>query len=207
MDGDMMVLVADNHVLICSSSLHEKTFTDYLNKLLIDAGFLVEDEILLTRVADIDKTKLLAQGIKEVHLNSSLFEASIDHAKRKAVSRKIVGGVMDELMAIFEKDKNLSEIMDEENLSAEVVFKFDSRKKGGEVAKARLQKLAEVAAADDDESAVFITMNGNKIRGSDVSLKKAVNIKLQGKSVFYDDAFKELRTYYLELDGEGLLEV
>lgn len=207
MDGDMMALISADHVIICSSSLHEARLHTYLTNLFEKAKLPDESRVFsLMRTADVSVLKTLQkEGIKEISFESSIYEATIDHVKRKSTAKKIEGALWDEIKAAFSKDKNLKDVLNEENISAEVIISFDARKKG-DIGPRRLDFLGKKLVEEGDSEFEIITREGNTIRGDQMSLKKRVRLPKYGKTVAHGAAFDELGQYFLELKATGFTE-
>lgn len=208
MDGDIMVLVAGNHVLLCATNLHEKRAERYMTGIIEAAGLPRKAaNFSLCRSADVDKLRLIQnQGVKAVNLDVSLFDASLDHVDRTTVRQQIGGNLMDQIKAMVFRDKTPEEIAAAENLTARVILTYDSRKKGMALGREGVEQLATQMLADDDEGFSIRTAGGQRIKGKDISLTKTVRIQKHGKSVFCSDAWRELEAYYYELRKAGLLE-
>lgn len=211
-DGDINVLVKDNHVVLCTSNLHEKVIEKYLVGMFQKKGF--DDGALmfaLRKTAPIDKVKLIRQqGIKCLKLGSTLYEASVDHVTRTTVKNAVLRSVWNALSDYFREDESLASILASENVSAEVLIKFDSRKKGGELAHSKLEEIAEKVVQEnegDGNGFVIITGDDQKIRAADLSLSKHVSVIAHGKTVKCDDCWSQIKTYYQELYKIGALEL
>jgi len=204
-----MVLVAGNHVLLCATNLHEKRAERYMIEIIEATGVAPrEAQFSLCRKADVDKIQLIRnQGVRSLNLGVSLFEATLDHMERTTVKKRLGGGLMDEVKAMLSEDPELQEIDAAENLSAEIILKFDSRRKDKALGRQRVETLATRLIEDgEDEGFTIVTMEGEKIKGSDISLRKTVCLPKYGKSVFCGDAWRALEEYYYELQAGGLLE-
>lgn len=208
MDGDIMVLVAGNHVLLCATNLHEKRAERYMSGIIEAAGLdRMASNFCLGRKANVDKIKLIqAQGVKAVNLNVDLFDATLDHVERNTIKKRVGGALMDEIKAFIFKDKTQEEIGNAENLSAKITVTYDSRKKGGGLGRQGVHDLASQMLADEEESFSIVTKLGEKINGSEISLRKTVSLPKHAKSVYCSDAWRELETYFYELKAGGLLE-
>lgn len=208
MDGDIMALVAGDHVLLCATNLHEKRAERYMSGIIEAAGLeRPATNFCLGRKANVDKVKLIqAQGVKAVNLDVSLFDATLEHAERTTIKKRVSGVLMDEIKAFVFKDKTVAEIEKAENLSARITLTYDSRKKGAIAGRDGIAKLANQMLADDDEGFSITTKGGETISGSDISLRKTVSLPKHGKSVYCSDAWKALETYFYELKAGGLLE-
>jgi hypothetical protein len=208
MDGDIMVLVVGNHVLLCATNLHEKRAERYMTGIIEATGLPRNASTFsLCRSANVDKLRLIqSQGVKAINLDVSLFDATLDNIDRTTVRQQIGGILMDQVKAMIFKDKTPEEIANAENLTARVILTYDSRKKGMSLGREGVEQLAIQMLDDDDEGFSIRTAGGQRIKGSDISLTKIVKIQKHGKSVFCSDAWRELETYYYELRADGLLE-
>jgi hypothetical protein len=212
MDGDIMILVAGNNVLLCSSNLHEKKAESYMREILDSAGTDEKaSKFGLIRRANIDTLKFIKnQGVRAINLGVTMFEASFDHMERTLISRKIGGSVMDQIKAVLFQDRDLAEIDEAENLSANIVLKYDGHKnrKGSKaLGRKKIEELTTKMFEDGDDGFSIELLSGETVRGSDVSLKKNVTLQKHGKSVYCVDAWRALEAYYYELKDGGLLEL
>lgn len=209
MDGDTMIFVAGDHVLLCSSTLHEKQSERYLTR-IVDAAKIATHagNFELSKVANIDKVKLLKkQGVKSINLNSTLYSASLDHLERTTVSKSLAGGIADQVLAIFGKNMNEKELEKAENISVNLKLSFDSRKAGAAFGKEKLGAIADLMVNEDDNDGFTIeTMTGEMVGPNDIILRKKIAMQKFGKTVYCQDAWRELEIYYFELKNGGLLE-
>ena len=141
-----------------------------------------------------------------VTMDASLFDATLDHLERTTVRKKLGGKLMDEIKALAFEDKTPEEVEAAENINARIILTYDSRKKGMVLGRQGVEDLAARMLTDEDEGFAIITAGGEKIKGSDISLRKTVSLPKHGKSVFCSDAWRELEAYYYELRDGGLLE-
>jgi len=207
LDGDLMALIAKNHVIVCKSQLHDKKLETYL-KALFDRAKLGQDaqKFRLENAADVSVMNAIQkEGIKEITVDATLYEATIDYAKRQSATQKITGALMDEVKKAFSKSKKLKDVLEEENLTAAITFSFDGRRKG-EIGPKRLDFLASEIAAEEDSGFALVTRSGNVIRGDQMTRKKPVMLPPDGKTVSYNAAFQAMGEYLSELKSEGLTE-
>lgn len=208
MDGDIMALVSGNHVLLCSSNLHEKKAERYMVEIIDSAKIEANaSKFGLCKKADVDKVRLIqSQGVRSINLNATLFDATLDQIERTTVRKKIGGKLMDEIKALVFEDQGAEQLEQAENLSAQVILKYDSRKKGSTLGRQSIEALASQMIEDGDEGFTIETLGGETIKGSDITLRKTVSLAKHGKSVFCSDAWRALEQYYHELRDGGLLE-
>jgi len=199
LDGELMLLIKDNDVVICRSGLGESALVAYVTELAARHGFdSAAMAFQLMKRADIDKLAMIRRdGIKKVSMNTIAHAAAVDVVGRETVRRKLLGDVLEELKAVLGME---DEVPDEpENLKVEVLFSFDKRN-GTELDQRQLALLAErVLAEDEDEGFMIETLSGRKLRAQDIVLSKPVRIRAYGKSIHHHDAWGELREFYEEL--------
>lgn len=208
MDGDIMLFVSGNNVMLCATTLHEKTAERYM-KCMIEAAEIdkAASQFKLDKAGNIDKYKLIkAQGVKSITLSSSISEASVAHAERKTVSSKISGRLMDEVKALLLKDIPQDEIDQAENLNARIELSYDSRRKKSSIGRKALNSVATQIIDDDEDGFEITTLSGETIRESQISLRKSVTLAKYGKSVWRDEAWSALLEYFQELKSGGFTE-
>ena len=211
MDGDIFFIVSGNHIVLCPSGARESVAISYISHSLRKAGKeKVISQFGIEPVAQVDKVKLIQQeGVKKVALNASLYEASVEYTERKTTKMNILNGVAEEIIALFAKDDNpeLQSIGDMENLSVKLEISFDSRKKGGELGRKRLDKTASMLINDDeDQGFSIVTGSGKKLTADEIRISDKVKLSPHGNSVFRSDAKKALITYLADLKESGMLE-
>nr|DAR41039.1 MAG TPA: hypothetical protein [Caudoviricetes sp.] len=207
MDSDMFFLVKGNHMLFSSSGLPVSKAKEYIKALLEKTGN-ADDEIKFSiqKMANVDKLRLIRQGVSEISLGCNISPATFQYEERTTVRTFLMGHVLDGFRAFFAKDPRFREIAEQENVTAEVTFKFNRARKGGENGKARMQTLSEKLIAEDDDGFRIITYGGEKISYEEVCIKKAIKFKKFGKSVQYEDVWNSMKEYLSELQRTGVLE-
>lgn len=208
MDGDLMALIAGNDVILCGNRLSDRNLERYCARMFDLSGFPPAAGMFrLEPVADTDALQVLEnQGVKEIKLSVSAFDASVSRAQRKSLRRRIGADVWDEFLSFFGKDADLESIRQHENVSADVVFKFDRRKKGGELAAEHMEQFARSLVDEEEEGFKIRTFEGTVLGASSLSLQKKVSLVAYGKSVARESAFEALQAYYGELKDAGLLD-
>ncbi|QOR37142.1 hypothetical protein HNO52_00465 [Billgrantia diversa] len=113
LDGDVFVYVNGNHVILCPSGAREKVVETYIWHVLraCDSKEIAKT-FELDKVAKASKLKMIRdEGVKEVDIDASLYEASLIHLdKTKPKVSGIKRLVADQLTAIFGNDKELKDI-------------------------------------------------------------------------------------------------
>ena len=108
LDGDVFVLVTGNHVILCPSGVRESVATNYFSYALTKVGKTnVATTLELDKVAKTSKLKMIQEeGVKEILLQSSLYEASLMQfdAKNPSIGsfRALIAQQMER---IFAKDR------------------------------------------------------------------------------------------------------
>ena len=219
LDGDIFVMVKDNHVLLCPSGLRESKSIIYFKRILKKAFSSIGVENLeLSKIADANKISMIKkEGVKELRLSSSLYHASVIKMEKTTNSTSgFLGAISNQFNRIFSNDPTLKDISDLENLDVEVTIRFDGaegRKKHqpegfGEHGRERLLKTAEILLneeEDEEEGFIIVTGRNNKITSGQIRVSERSNIRTYGKSLSYQDAWIALRDYYLKLKGTGVL--
>ncbi len=195
LEGDIFVLVKDNHVILCPSGIRENNVTSYFKKALKSAKLKINSDTLeLCKIADANKVSMIKnEGVKELRLSSSLYHASlIEMDKANSKPSGLLSSISTQLTRIFSKDSTLKEISELENLNVDVVLSFDGNEgrkkhlppKFGEAGRERLLKTAEMilTESDDDEGFEIITGKKNKISSDQIRVAENATIRTLGKS-------------------------
>lgn len=208
MDGDLHLLVAGNDIIICASNLHERQFGLYCATIFNQAELdPVASMFEMAPVANANKLEIIEnEGVKAITLDSSMFVASADNVSRRSLRRTLNSGMLEVFRALFGQDAEFDEIRSRENLSAQLVIKFDSRKKGGELGQERIDTLAKRLLDEPTDGFRIRTRGDSTLGHDDISLQKAVNVPADGKTVQRDAAFSALAAYFQELKDEGHLD-
>lgn len=205
-DGDVFILVCQNHVLTCASNVRDTSAAKFIASLLLSSDNHLGNVIKFDKVGAADKIQLIQrEGVKCIELGASLYETTLDWYQSE-VKSTILKKLSDAIADCFADDKEMSEIAENENISAKVILNFDSRKKGGEIGLQRMEQLAENLIRDEEDSGYVITTRENKrITLDEIQLKKNVQIQKHGKTVNRVDAWDAMKKYFIELDKDGLL--
>jgi hypothetical protein len=211
MDGDIMLLVKENHVLFCSTGAHRKKASEYLHEIFSATKQPEQAQaFVIGKVADVNKVNMIREkGVKEVRMKAGLFTATVAHDDRvkPTTQRKLFRKISDELKGLFAKDKELKEYAEVENLTAELILRFDKRYKGGEIGQRRIESLAKMVVADkDDEGFTIVTSDGETLSADEVSLRKTIKVPKDGKTVDHKAVWRAMVAYLTELEQAGLLD-
>jgi len=220
LDGDIFVLVKDNHVIICPSRARENVARNYFSSVLLKFDKKNEASSLeLCKVANSNKLNMLEkEGVKEIILDTSLYEASLMQLNKKHEKVSTIKAVIaQQLMRIFAQDPTLSNISEIENLNISLSIKFDGqegKKKHaspifGDSGRKRLLKTSEKIIAeyeeDREDGFTIVTGSGNTITADQVRISDNSNIEAFGKSLSCSDAWDKLSNYFDRLKSNGVL--
>ena len=220
LDGDIFVLVNGNHVILCPSGARESVATNYFIHALTKIGRTkVATTLELDKVAKTSKVKMIQEeGVKEILLRSSLYEASLLQFDAKNPSIDGFGALIAQQMKrIFAKDPDLHAIGELENLNISLSVRFDGKEgrkrhadpKFGVAGHERLIKASQrvLDECDEEDSGGFVIITGanNQITADEVRVSDKVNIATLGKSLSHTDAWDKLAKYYEQLKGTGVL--
>jgi len=208
MDGDIMALVSGNHVILCSSNLHERSAETYMTT-IIERANINENaaKFSLSKVAKTDKVELIKrQGVKSISLDANLYNATLEYSERKTLSKKISGNLGGVLSSIFGKDTEGIDLEFAQNLSVRVILSLDQKKRGPVITGQKLNSVASEMLDDNDEGFSITTKGGETIRPNDVVLRKKIKLPRHGKTVYCSSAWDAMETYLSELQAGGLLE-
>ncbi|MEQ8966767.1 MAG: hypothetical protein RID91_13140 [Azospirillaceae bacterium] len=201
LDGDMMVLVKDNDVILCRNGLSEKALTSYVYNLGRELNFESQDvSFILYKRADVDQLQMVRRnGINSIRFDGVASQVAAERAERQSARRRFISPIYRELQAIFGAETENDGEDDDENLKVEVLLSF-SKRSGTILDQRQLRELAEQIINDEEEEGFVIELNGGqKIRPNDILLSKSVRIPPYGKSVSLNQAWAELRQFYEEL--------
>jgi hypothetical protein len=221
LDGDVFVFVKDNHVILCPSGVRENVVETYIWNIL--RAFDKKDiakSFELDKVAKTNKLRMIKdEGVKEIDLNTSLYEASLLHMDRN--NPKISGikkAIADQMTAIFGKDQDLKDIKEKENVNIRISLKYDGQEarkhlkepEFGESGKKRLERTAEQIIAEyeaeHENGFVIVTGAGNRITSDEIRVSDSFSVETLGKSLSKASAWTKLKEYHDRLNADGVFK-
>jgi hypothetical protein len=221
LDGEVFVYIKDNHVILCPSGVRETVVETYIWHILTAVKKIdIAKTFELDKVAKANKLRMIKEeGVKEIDLNTSLYEASLIHMDK---NNPKVGGwkkaMANQLSAVFSKDKGLKEITEKENLNVKITIKFDgaeARKHSkdpdfGKAGKKRLERTAEQVLSefdsDEENGFVIVTGAGNRITSDEIRVSESFRIEILGKSLSKKATWTKLKEYHDKLDADGVFK-
>ncbi len=207
LDGDAFLYVCGDHVCVCTTAIHDsaiKTFIwDFFTKAKLPTAAIQFD---LVKVADISKVKMLrSQGVKELEIRGTLYQATTDFERRKAHAASVVGAAAKHIRAIFGKPHDVTP----DALKVILTIRTDERRLGGIVlGEKKIEDLAADAVKNYEkgDDYVIITKTGQRISPEEIFVRTKVSIDRDGKTVQRDKAWKELSKFFNDLKSIGVLE-
>jgi hypothetical protein len=207
LDGDAFLFVRQNHLCMCSTGLRDAAVAAFIYDLFRKAD-IRRDAIRfqLLKVADVSKLKMLhQQGVKEIELKATVFQATADYERRKAHAYGIVGAAAKQFKVFQKKPNDYTR----DGLQVVLSIKSDHRfRKDFKIGEKQIEDVAAdiVKNAEDADEFTIITKTGQKIGPKEIFLRSKVLIDGEGKTVDRDKAWRELSSFYKKLHDTGLLE-
>lgn len=208
--GDIMFLVAGDHLLLCPSGSREAVVGAYLesasDKLKLGSWAA---QCSLDPVADISKIRLIkTEGVKRIRLDASLYEASLEYVgdvERTTVRQSVMGRLGQAIREYFSADPRLAEVGDKENISVHVEISYDRRRKGGAVGQRRMESIAR-HLIDENEGGFRILTNEDKvIQPDELKIRQILPLESSGNTINREAAWSALVDFYNELKSSGAL--
>lgn len=183
---------------------------DYLRKFLEKAKSPKAEHLFdLLPAANLDTMKVLQQhGVKAINLNACAYDVSLPATQRSGLVERVTGAVSDAMAPYLFADDTASEMKAREDLIIEVGIKLKGNTRAHIDAIEAIRTTAKTVV--DDEGSVggftILTSKGEPVRSDNVRLSKVLTAEKQHQSVKYQDIFRGLRDYYVELRDSGLIE-
>lgn len=209
LDGDLMMRVEGDNILLCASGISENFVKIYLRRLVESSKISPEDnQFDFLPVANTDVINILnKEGVSKLKLKSSLYKETFDESKKKTFKKSLIKDVWEGLLSIIGEDLNTDELLDAENLQVSLLFSFDKRKKGADLSGEVLSEMANVLTSDAEEGYQIITGKNNVVTSNQINIKRQVKFEEFGKTIRHKDAWQEMDAFYAELLGTGVLQL
>lgn len=207
LDGDAFLYVYGDHVCMCSTAMRDATIQNYIFELFKKAQ-LRKDSIRfeLTKVADVTKLKMLhSQGVRELEIRASLYQATANYEKRKAHFTGGLGAVGKHIKNLIKRPHDVTP----DALRVFITLKVDRRHpKQISLGEKTIEALAAdvVKNPEESEDYVIITKTGQRISPNEIFMKSTVSIESDGKTINRTKAWRELSTFFTQLKAAGVLE-
>lgn len=213
--GDLIAVIKNNDVVICTSGLIEPALLTYLRAIIYNVTNNQEQtSFTLEPVANANTVQMIRQsGVKSIVLNSSLYRATDQHLNRitEEVSRtsqigKNMLGFVKDLVGISDAEMD---VIDMENMSVSLTIKYKNKNRPNELGSDKFESLAsEIAENPPDENDPqfkIITNNNNQITPDKLILSKIVRLEPLADTINIFDAFREIDSYFNYLSEENHL--
>ncbi len=212
LDGDGMVLVADNHCLLMPSGLLLKSMENYLKNLLqkcSNEGANIPDnsaQFRLVSIASPPTVKIIReQGIKQFDLNVAQYRETIElggeDGRPKTILRYLTGDLWKLLIA---DEKSRKEILEASNVTASLIVKLNTRRPGLEAGE--LADIVRPIIEEEGDQINIVTGTGQRIRSGKLLLKETVTVEQSTKTVSHLAAWRQMGKYFAKLKDDGILE-
>jgi hypothetical protein len=221
LNKEVYAFIKGDHVIICNHNARDSILLSYLKHILHKSGSVEASEnLMIEKIGDVDKLQLIEnEGIKEVHLNTSLYKASLDYLNQNNPnkSQSLLTSIGSNIAGLFRVDGNNS-IREDENLNVRLTISFDGREARSHLAepafgasgKERLLKTAKsVLDADQDDffdDYELITGQGKSIKFNSVKVHNKQRVNRIGNSLSRQDVWSKLCVYYNTLKENGIIE-
>lgn len=206
LDGDAFVYVRNNDACLCGTGMHDATVRFFLQVFFRKAGLPVAaSQFDLMKVANISKVKLIqSQGVKEIDLRATLYQATANYQRRKTHAQGILGALGKQLKSVLGSEHDVNN----DALRVQLTVKTDKRRKGIALGEKHIKALAidTVNSQEDDDEFVIITKTDQRIGPNEINVRAKAFIDGDGKTVNRDKAWKQLLAFYEELEEGGALE-
>jgi hypothetical protein len=207
MDGDAFLYVNGDHVCLCSTGMRDGAVRQFLYDFFDKAELGAHSNRFdLLKVANVNKLKMLhSQGVKQIDLRASLYQATTQYEKRKSQAFGLLRQAARHINAILGAEPG--DIDD--SLRVSITIKTDERvRKHLKLGATRIEKLAVdvVENEEDIDDYVIETNSGQKIGANEIYVKEVRLIDSLGKSVKRQKAWDELIEFYGSLKKIGALE-
>lgn len=201
LDGDIFLLVNGDNVCLCATALREAAAVEYFHFLFQEAELPDRSvQFDLEKIANVDKVRMIRrQGIKEIELDASLYEATMAH-----MNRGLGSSVLRKIGTHFKAFLDDKDIAGEDNVSVRLTLKADLRMNGSRlIGDKKLRAVAEDVILNPEAAYTIVTGTGQRFSNDEIVLTKKVNIRQHGKSIAHQAAWDALAEFYRETEASG----
>ncbi len=207
MDGDAFLYVRDDHVCMCGTGIRDGAIRLFLYEFFTKAKLGKHSRKFdLLKTPKLDKLRMLnAQGVKEIELRASLYQATAQYERRKSNTSGVLRKIATHIRSVVGGEK---EDFDD-SLRVGVVIKTDERsRKHLKLGEKRIEDMATdvVKNFEMDDDFTITTNTGQKIRANEIFINEVALIDAFGKSVKCQKAWDALLDFYGSLKKTGALE-
>lgn len=199
LDGDAMMLINGDDVIVCVSDVSESAVIAYLRALMEKAGRSESNNFDLRRTANPATIRtLIRDGVKSVNLNVSAFSATLPLAfnDHLTVGDQIKAKFNDALSTLIGGDRTPADLEREADLQTFIELKARGN---NEFALATAAKTANNVLDLFDEGYEIITKTGVKITASEISVKEQARFAANGTTVDHSDVWNHMDDFFTRL--------
>ncbi len=199
LDGDAMMLISGDDVIVCVSDVSENAVTAYLRALMEKAGRSESNNFELRRTANPATIRTLVRdGVKSVNLNVSAFSATLSLAFHDSltVGDQIKAGLNAALSTLIGGDRTPADLEREADLQT-----FIERKARGnnEFALAAAARTANNVLDSFHDGYEIVTKSGVRITASEISVKEQARFAANGTTVDHGDVWDHMDGFFARL--------
>lgn len=212
-DGDFFMYCRGHDIVGCAHgmSMHHGKIEQYL-KYYLKIGHIdeknpdgIEQEFTISTALNLEKFRLIeSHGVSRIGFSASAYNASYHERGQGTLIgsvRTTLGKMISNRLERLDDQREL-EVM--EDLVVEASLKLKGNTRADEGAQSELRRIAEESL--DEDYVTIYTQKGEPIKATEIRMQTKVTLDKHGKSVYYDDVWREMRRYYQDLDEDGLLD-
>lgn len=202
LEGDAMMLIVGDEVVLCVSAVQERSLTDYVRLLLSKSGFDTQSkQFSLSKHANREVIdQLLKEGVRKVRLNVTAPEVSAvlpfgGSWGRLSAMAEMALGLVRGLAGSDRSDQELDRLT---GLRSYVEIRADNEHLGDAT------KIAQNVLDNIEGDYEIVTNRGIRITPSEIALKEKVSFTADGKTVVYSEVWIKMKEFYERLKLAGL---
>lgn len=212
-DGDFFMYCREHNIIGTAHgrSMHHSKIAQYL-KYYLRIGTVddedeegVEYDFHISTALNLEKYQIIERhGVSKVGFSASAYNASyLNDGYEDTWLRRFIAQGANAVKNRLEGYDDETELGAMEDIIVEGTIRLKGNTRADDVAKSQLREIAEEAI--EDSGIVIYTHKNEPIRSSDMRLQTKAILDKHGKSVYYDDVWGKMKSYYNQLDRESLL--
>jgi hypothetical protein len=206
MDGDAFLYVREDHVCMCCSGMRDGAIRLFLYGFFAKAKLgKHSNKFDLLKTPKVDKLRMLnSQGVKEIALRASVYQATAQYERRKANTSGVLRKIAAHILSVVGAEK---EDFDD-RLRVELVIKTDGRsRKNLRLGEQRIEDMATdvVKNLEKHDDFTITTNTGQQITADEIFVHEEALIDAYGKSVKRQKAWDALLDFHKSLKRSGAL--
>jgi hypothetical protein len=208
LDGDAFLYATADNICMCTTALHEAAVAAFIIRLFEKAKVPTHyRNFFLLKVADVGAVTLLQrEGVKEIEMRATLYQASANYIRRRTQILGVLGTISREIKGFLKKPDDVTP----DSLRVMLTIKADYRRPGREIAlgEREMEEFAQdlIKNVEEGDEYVIITKTGKRITPNEIVVRETALIESSGKTVDRDKAWRELLSFHDRLAGTGVFE-